>query len=373
MTSGPRKNELAIVVSDLSSGGAQRVVTTLANHWAAAGRAVAVITLADDKTDYFELNPRVERLIVGGVGPSRSIIGAVKGNLRRIQELRQTLVRANAPTVAAFIGATNVLTVMAAKRLGMKVVISERNDPARQSLGRIWDLLRRMFYRRADLVTANSQSAISTLSGYIGNKKLRLVHNPIFSPDPLPPRTLEPLILSVGRLVHQKAQDVLLDAFAAIANEAPDWKLAIVGEGPDEQALRDRAIALGIAGRVTFAGRADPWPWYARAKIFALPSRYEGTSNALLEAMAVGIPPVISDTSGGGLDVVTDGASGVITPVNDPSALAHAFRKLIADPEMRHRMGVAAADSMGVFSLEVVAAQWESILELPVPTNGRKL
>jgi len=364
LTKTPRQNDLAIVISDLSIGGAQRVVTTLANHWALAGRAIAVITLADEKTDYFELDPRVERLVVGGVGPSRSVWGAITGNLRRIQALRRTLRQANVPTVMALVGATNVLTALAATGLPIKVVISERNDPARQSLGRMWNFLRRHFYKRVQLVTANSQSAIATMSTFVPAAKLRLVHNPILVPDPRPQVDPEPLILNVGRLVHQKAQDVLLEAFAIVTAEAPDWRLAIVGEGPDGSALKSRASTLGIADKIEFVGRADPWPYYTRATIFALPSRYEGTSNALLESMAMGIPPVISDTSGGGLDVVSDGFSGLIAPADDPSALADAFRRLITDPDMRRRIGRAAADSVANLNLETVAAEWETVLGL---------
>ena len=362
MTTPPRKNDLAIVISDLSSGGAQRVVATLANHWASLGRSIAVVTLADPDLDYFTLDQRIVRLVAGEAGSSHSVLGAIIGNIRRILALRRTLRQVNAPTVVAFVGATNVLTIMAAAGLGIRVLISERNDPARQSLGRMWNFLRRLFYKRAHLATANSQSAITTMSAFIPAAKLRLVHNPILVPDPRPDANPEPLILNVGRLVHQKAQDVLLEAFAMVSAEAPDWHLAIVGEGPDETTLKSQAIALGIADKVEIVGCADPWPFYIRAAIFALPSRYEGTSNALLEAMIMGIPPVISDQSGGGLDVVADGVSGLIASVDDPNALADAFRRLITDPDLRRRIGRAAADSVANLNLETVAADWEVVL-----------
>jgi len=364
LTKTPRENDLAIVISDLSSGGAQRVVATLANHWASLGRSIAVVTLADPKMDYFTLDQRVVRFVAGKADSSHSFLGAIAGNIRRIFALRHSLRQANAPTVVAFVGATNVLTALAATGLPIKVVISERNDPARQSLGHVWNFLRSHFYKRAQIATANSQSAITTMSAFIPAAKLRLVHNPILVPDPRPETNPEPLILNVGRLVHQKAQDVLLEAFAMVTAEAPDWRLAIVGEGPDLPALKSRATTLGIADKIEFIGRADPWPFYARAAIFALPSRYEGTSNALLESMTVGIPPVISDKSGGGLDVVTDGVSGLIAPVDDPKALADALRRLIRDPDLRRRIGRAAALSVANLNLETVAADWEVVLGL---------
>ena len=142
MTQTRRNNELTLIIGDLGDGGAQRVVTTLANYWARNGRHIAVITLADPITDYFTLDPRVDRLTSGGIVASQSIFAALLASFARLGSLRTKLREARSPTAMAFVGATNVLTIFAAAGLGMRVVISERNDPARQSLGPIWNGLR---------------------------------------------------------------------------------------------------------------------------------------------------------------------------------------------------------------------------------------
>ena len=354
-----------MIISDLSAGGAQRVVATLANHWASAGHRIVVITLANADADFFSLDPKVDRIVSGGVDVSRSALGAILANVGRIRALRRNLRLAKAPTVVAFVGATNILTVFAALGLGIKVVISERNDPERQSFGGPWDLLRRLVYRYANLVTANSRPALGALSAYVPNKKLCLVRNPVIAPDPPPARLPEPMILSVGRLVHQKAHDILLEAFSRMADQAPDWHLVIIGEGPEEKALRAQASALGVAERTTFTGLTDPWPYYARASVFALPSRHEGTSNALLEAMQMGVTPVVSRSSGGGLELIEDGMNGLVTPAIDPAALSDALCRLTTNPGFRVRLGRAAAQTVSVQTPGAVAAEWESFLQLP--------
>jgi GalNAc-alpha-(1->4)-GalNAc-alpha-(1->3)-diNAcBac-PP-undecaprenol alpha-1,4-N-acetyl-D-galactosaminyltransferase len=357
-------HDLTMIIGDLADGGTQRVVSILANYWVQKGRRIAIITMAETGSDYFELDPRVDRFVSGGIGASGSLLTGSLASLTRISSLRKKLRETRSPTAMAFVSTINILAILAAVGLGIRMVISERNDPVRQSLGPVWNMLRRLVYPFAGLVTANSQSALMSMSRYVASRKLRLVRNPVSLPSPIPPPAPEPMILNVGRLVPQKGQDILLDAFSQISADAPDWKLVIIGEGPEGNALRSRAATLGITDRVTFIGRTDPWPHYARAAIFALPSLYEGTSNALLEAMSMGIPTVVSRTSGSSSTLIEDGTNGVMTATNDATALATALKSLVDDPDLRQQLGQAAAAKVLTFSTELVAAEWETLLEM---------
>ncbi|MBM3560351.1 MAG: glycosyltransferase family 4 protein, partial [Alphaproteobacteria bacterium] len=321
----------------------QRVLARLAEHWTQAGRRVAVVTLAGPDGDFHRLPPTVRRIALGVAGVSSGLVPGLVANLRRIRALRRALRATRARVVVSLVGPTNVLTVLAARGLGCRVVVSERNDPARQSFGRIWDRLRRLVYPRADLVTANSRGALAALAGCVPASRLAYVPNPLDFPRSGDAPERDPLILAVGRLHRQKAFDVLLDAFARIAPRHPDWRLAVVGDGDEGPALRSRAQALGIAGRVDWAGIVDDVaPWYRRAAVFALPSRHEGMPNALLEAMAHGLPPVISDALPGPLDLIVDGDSGLVTRVGDAADLATALARLIDDASLRRQIGAAA-------------------------------
>jgi glycosyltransferase involved in cell wall biosynthesis len=167
----------------------------------------------------------------------------------------------------------------------------------------------------------------------------------------------------VGRLHHQKAHDVLLDAFARLGTAFSEWKLAIVGQGGQEEKLRMQAEALGIAGRVVWYGQVkNPFPFYHHAKIFVLPSRHEGTPNALLEAMSSGMAVIISDGSPGPLELVEDGKSGIVVSVNEPVSLSRAIERLAADPDLRATLGRAAKEKAAEYSLPKALRAWERLI-----------
>ncbi len=365
-------HDVAFVIGDLGPGGTQRVLSAVSEALAERGVRICIVTLAPPEDDFFPLPEGISRLVIGGNRESSTLIDAVAANLRRLLALRRALKQAGAPTVMSLIGVTNILTVLAAFGLGLRIVISERNDPARQSLGRAWDGLRRLLYRRADLVTANSQAALASLGSYVPRQKLAYLPNPL----PRPPDSHSPdqggtasVILNVGRLAPQKAQDVLIAAFARLAPQHPDWQLEVLGEGEAEAALKHQAAALGIAERVHFPGLSnDPFSHYRSAAIFALPSRFEGTPNALLEAMSCGLAVIVSDAPGGMQDLVEDDVNGLVVPVDDEAALADRLRLLIGDPERRQRLGQAARARLSESDPDQALVVWERILGLaPVP------
>ncbi len=354
-----------IAVSDLGSGGAQRVLCKLAEHWRAAGKSVHVVTLSDRKSDFFTLPPGVSRTALGLTGASGSLVSALSSNVRRIAALRAAI-RAIRPKVAiGFIAPMAVLLVAAAAGTGVPVVAAERNDPTRQSFGWLWDTLRWVAYRMARRVTANSRGAVEALSGIVSPERL------LFTPNPLPephggPRAdfSRPTILAVGRLHPQKALDVLLFAFSLVKDDT--WQIVILGEGAECGRLQAQAEAFGLSQRVTFQGAiSDPAPYYRAASIFALPSRHEGTPNALIEAMSYGCTPVVSDASPGPLDLVTDGANGLVVAVDDAQALSAALRRLMGDAALRARLGERArADMEARRRNDDAYARWDAAIAI---------
>ncbi len=353
-----------LIISDLGSGGAQRVLVVLAEAWHKRGRRVAVVTWADsDAGDFFALPAAITRVSIGSSAHSRSPLGGLAANIARVLRLRWALRRLDAPVAVAFVAHSAVLTVLAAFGLGIRVVASERNDPDRQSFGPLWDALRRFAYRRADRVTANSRGALESLARFVSRDRLAYVPNPLPSPPASSPVVVQgPTILSVGRLNRQKAHDVLLRAFARFAPDHPGWRLAIVGEGPEERRLRSLANDLGISVAVDWLGqRQEPWPWLRAARIFALPSRHEGTPNALLEAMTCGLPCVVSDASSL-LELVEHGVSGLVVPVEDVAGLAAALARLADDPRLARRLGDAARGKLAGHAPDSALAAWEAAI-----------
>ncbi len=359
--------EIAVVIADLGAGGAQRVAVNLVAGLVALGKEACLVTLGDRSTDHFRPDPRVKRIELGLLGHSGGGLRAVAANVWRVRALRRAIRASGSPQVVALVGVTNILTILACTGMRVRVVISERNDPRRQSLGRAWDFLRRLLYRRADVVTANSVPALEAMAAYVPREKLVLVRNAIEVPGSFDAtRGPSRRVLTVGRLSRQKAQDVLLRAFSLLPPTFADWRLIVVGSGEEAASLRRLADEQGISSRVEWVDKArdDIWDIYRAADVFALPSRHEGTPNALLEAMACGLPAVVSDATSGALDYVTDQQTGLVVPVEDAAALAAALATLMGSAELRARLGAAGQRRIRETQPASTVAAWAAVLGL---------
>jgi GalNAc-alpha-(1->4)-GalNAc-alpha-(1->3)-diNAcBac-PP-undecaprenol alpha-1,4-N-acetyl-D-galactosaminyltransferase len=388
---------IVMVCNSPHGGGTHRVASALCNAWILQGRKVCFIAL-DKYEDFYNLDNSV-RVIVASYDstssaalklgrilqsflaklkprcPSRLYSGLSRLRhylriLHRIMMLRRAIRQTTAPVVVALGSYANILTILACKNLGRKVIISERTDPGRRPLDPPWEKLRLSFYNHADVVTANSRGAVETMKTYVDNQKLAFVPNPLFrdetSVDILQTASLRsPFVLIVARLHPRKAHEVLLDAFASLSPELSNWRLAIVGNGKLEKELRSQATILGISERVDWYGRvANPFVFYRAAKIFVLPSRYEGMPNALLEAMSCGLPAIVSDASPGPLELVRDMENGLVVPVDDAVALAGAIELLARNADLRQRFGEAARWRVSDYEMSRVLPIWESVIGL---------
>ena len=368
---GSRTHDVTFVISDLRGGGAQRVLTTLANTWTDRGLRLCVITLAGRNGEKFSLHPAITRMTLNLVKESKSMLLALFANLRRLFQLRRALFRADAPIVVSFISTTNVLTILASIGLNSRIVVSERNDPEKQPLNWPWSTLRRRLYRYADAVTANNHGALKHLQNCVPTRKLFFAPNPVNPPAiRIPEMHRGKNILTVGRLSHQKAQDILLQAYALVVATNPDWKLTIVGDGPKKRILVAQATALDLLNHIEWIGWAsDIERCYENAQVFVLPSRFEGTPNVLLEAMSFGLPSIVSDASPGPLEHVVDEETGLVVSAGNVNQLASAITRLIENRELRVRLGSAAHAKIAEFDRDAVDAAWESAFNMSLSGN----
>lgn len=400
--------DLILTCNSLGAGGIERVVSTLANEWSRRGRKVCVITM-HDRQRFFALDTAVHHIVIDRAGMTwlaeylRKVMSRFKGF--RLQKsllvallgaglyhlfadkfywvnfnmylaceawaLRRALRRVDSPVVVALGTSINIITLKACRGLGRRVIISERTDPRRLATQKTWDWIARSLYQRADLVTANTRTALSEMRVFVEPEKLAFLPNPLTPANgrghgnddaPVLP---QPFFLTIGRLVWDKAHDVLLEAFALLGDELEEWRLAIVGEGRMRARLKAQAESLGVLGRVHWYGVVqDPYAFYRAANIFVLPSRVEGTPNALLEAMSCGLPVVVSDGAPGPLELVEDGVTGLVVPVNDATALAIALRKLATDHQLCRRLGEAARARVSEYDLPHALVVWESVVGL---------
>jgi glycosyltransferase involved in cell wall biosynthesis len=178
-------------------------------------------------------------------------------------------------------------------------------------------------------------------------------------------RPSDPTVITyVGRLHQQKGVDTLLRAFGrlAVREAAVHVRLDVVGDGPLRGQLKALADELGIADRVRFLGSSDRVPDLLEASdVFVLPSRAEGLSNALLEAMASGLPCVVSNVPGN-VDVITDGDDGLLFTVDDPDALAETLTRVVRSPALREALGRSARRTVETtYALEHVAHRYADL------------
>jgi len=169
-------------------------------------------------------------------------------------------------------------------------------------------------------------------------------------------------LIAAGRLAPQKGFDLLLEAFAAVVGQHPDWTLDIYGKGPSLEALEQQVIALGLGGRARLNGPTDRLGEHMRdASVFVLSSRYEGFPIVLLEALAAGLAVVSFDCPTGPSDILTDGTNGLLVPAEDVPALAAALDRVMADESFRRRLAADAPAAVIPYSREQVGRRWDEL------------
>jgi glycosyltransferase involved in cell wall biosynthesis len=174
-----------------------------------------------------------------------------------------------------------------------------------------------------------------------------------------------PVVVAAGRYAPEKGYDRLIDAFAAVAPEHPEWTLKIFGHGPLQAQLEKQVQRLGLTGRVFLPGLADDIESELRAaSVFALSSIHEGLPVALAEAMACGLPSVAFDCAPGVREIVTDGVDGIVVPPRNVAALAEGLGRLMGDEDLRRRYGSAARENVRRFAPDAVLSQWEDVFAL---------
>ncbi|GAA2981905.1 glycosyltransferase [Streptomyces fulvorobeus] len=171
-------------------------------------------------------------------------------------------------------------------------------------------------------------------------------------------------VASIGRLSDQKGIDMLLDTWALVAPQRPDWRLGVYGAGEDEAELKERCTELGLDGSVRWKGRTDDVPEaLADASVFVQSSRGEGFPLALMEAMASGVPCAAFDCAPGVREIVRDGEDGLLAPAGDIGALADRLLRLTGNPRLRDALGERARVNVQRFSEAETVRRWEELFD----------
>lgn len=351
-------NSILFVNSSLSGGGSERVMTLLANYLAEHDYNVTMAILSHSENTY-TLSENVKSIYM------EEKQGFLKMRISRLIQLRKIIRKENPDVVISFMRQINLYTLLASVGFHKKVIVSERADPMQRT--KIKRNIENVFYSiLAKKIVFQTEYARKCYSKKVQSKGV-VIPNPIDT-SILPNYkdiVREKAIIGIGRMTEQKNFELLIDAFSEFSKCFPEYSLYIYGEGPLMDVLKAKSQQLNLNEKIFFPGYKKNLPNYIyNSSMYVSTSNYEGISNAMLEAMAMGIPSVCTDCPVGGARlVINNKQNGILIPMKDKNALVDAMKKIAEDLEFAELISKNAKKVSETFSIEEIAKLWNKCIE----------
>ena len=344
--------KIVLVTPTLGHGGGERFITELANYWSSINHEVTIVLLRSGAS-FYPLSDKVNVIELGyGSREGQSKFSKIGSGLNLFFKLRRTIKRLNPVFSLSILSTTNIITIGATLGLKPRIFVNDVMSPYRER-GLIERKLRGLLYRKADGVIALTKIAKEIIYKETKSKNIAVIPNPVKDIHLDPNIKKEKIILNVGRLVGEKGQHYLLEAYAKLNHR--DWKIVILGEGHRRTLIENLADELKISDRLYMPGATkDIDEWLARASIFAFPSLSESWGLALTESMVAGIPSVSFDCEVGPREMITDGHNGFLVPVKDVDLFAQRIDALINDENLRTKIAQNAKKDAEKYKIEII-------------------
>lgn len=340
------------------AGGAERQIILLSNQMAQRGHDVTLCVLSEYKLKY-KIDDNVNVIDLTDVEKGRWSI------LRRFVAFRNLVLKLCPDVIINYNLQSAYFCLAIPKKHRGKVVYSERGDPYDDEYSGTLGKLRDFTVPRMDGLVFQSEGARDFFSEKV-KKKSVVIHNSVnIQQDKYPiPAEREKRIVSVGRLHPQKNHKLLIDGFAKISNYFPDYVLEIYGDGDLHDNLKRQVDDLGLKERVIFySSRKDVHDCIYKASLFVLTSDYEGMPNALMEAMALGLPCVATDCRpGGARTLINNGVNGLIVPVRDSTFLADKMLYMLSHRNEAERMAIEGRKIQATHSDKEIFEKWDKFI-----------
>lgn len=342
------------VCNSVSIGGAERVVSILADEL--IQKEYEIYLLGFIKTEDSYLADSRIKVIIAEKGDK-----AITAKIIRIKAIRKTIKKYNITTVIAFSHYNAMYSVIASQGLNVKVIGSERNDPAQIDSRKVLNWLRLKLYRKLDTLVCQTNDAKAYFPEEI-QKKAVVILNPITDslPDPYQGERKD-RVVSFSRLEPQKNIPMLVEAFEMFQKSHSNYVLDIYGMG----SMRDELIEKTKDNQAIHIQpyTSDIHNAILDASMFALFSDYEGLSNAMIEAMGCGIPTIVTDCPcGGARMVIQDGENGIMVPVRDRKAMVDAMCRVADDKKFAEKLSQEGIKIRETLDKRNITEQWEAVI-----------
>lgn len=342
--------KIVFIIPNMTGGGTERVISLLSQEYIRMGLDVAIMQFAGYEHAY-ELDDKIEDFSIAPKSSGNPII-----MIQRLVDMRRYFKKNPDCLIFSFCVMGAVFSVMSTFGMKRYILVAERSSPDSCKQVR----LRNWAYKRTNRITFQTQEGITYFPDWIKSKAI-VIPNPIDAAIPKPyegPRTKR--IVSVGRLHAVKNHELLFNAFADFSKQFPEYELHIYGQGELEQKLKEHAKDLKISDKIMWHGfRKDVTEEIKDAGMFISTSNYEGISNSMLEALAMGIPSICTDCPiGGARSYIEHGKNGLLIPVRDKEALTKAMIQIASDASFADKLSENAAGLRDKYSVNSIAVKF---------------
>ena len=334
-----KSKKFVFYINSLIKAGAQRVIINLTESLLSKGHQVVIVTTTIYEPEY-DLPDGAKR-IFPDITEEEISNSRIVNFKRRFMKLRNVWKTEKPDVIVSFIGKNNFMAILTAWGLHIPVVTSVRGEPRAEYYSKVQELLAKTLMGKADGLVLQTPDAKAYFPKWI-QKKAVILENPLNPEfiDEYYTGERETEIVSVGRIDANKNQKLIVDAFNRIAEDIPDVKLVLYGSGEGKKELEEYVKNSPYKQRILLPGAvSDVKERIQKTKLFILSSNTEGMPNALMEALALGIPCVSTDCPCGGPRMLMEGKeNGILVPVGDADAMAEAMKTILQDKELWEKL-----------------------------------
>lgn len=353
-----KMSKLIVSCATLAAGGAERVLSILSTPLADRYDSV-IYAMWLDAPIFYDTDKRVRKISIEKEARA-------KNDIKKMLWFREFIRKEHPDVLLSFLEPFNIRVLISTMGLGIKTLVSERNDPHGVNKYCVIDQFEKLVYRLADKIIVQTETIKKFFDGALTERTI-VVYNPVNLSQEMVGKALtvkkKKRIVSVARLTRQKNNDVLIKAFAKFSQSHPNYTLTIYGIGELGKELKQLAETIGVGKKVSMPGASETiHNDILDAEMMCLASSREGMSNSMIESMCLGLPCICTKVSGA-LDLIKDGENGILVDVGDVDSLAERMNFIANNPIRAKKIGTNASHLFQLLNSDRICNEWLDVLE----------